>query len=314
MLLKVILLLFGFALLIYGAEILVKGASRIASELGMSPILVGLTVVAFGTSAPELFVSAEAALLDKVDVAVGNIVGSNICNILAIVGLALLVSPLKLDYGVRKKDTPLMLGTILIFYLSAFNGVISRLEGALFFSGIILYLYLSYKQHKHDLDDVEAKISDPSASIYKSIALIIFGLAGLVIGADFIVENAVFIAKYYNVSDLIIGITVVAFGTSLPECAATVIAARNNQGNMALGNAVGSNVFNVLCVIGITAMIKPLPVGEEALRLDFPFMFASCFLVTALLWFRPKLGRGTGLTLLAIYIAYILFLTGEAFK
>lgn len=308
MILQIILLLVGFALLIYGAEILVRGASSIATNLGMSPILVGLTVVAFGTSAPELFVSVEAALFDKVDVAVGNIVGSNICNILAIVGVAILVKPLKIDFGVRRKDSPLMLLTALVFWLISLNNEISRIEGVFLLAGIIAYLLISYKQHKNDLKEETSEEDLNDKGVLFNTFLILVGLAGLVFGADLIVKSAVFIAKIFHVSDLVIGITVVAFGTSLPEFAATVIAARKNQGNMALGNALGSNVFNVLCVIGITSIIKPLPVIGHALNFDIPFMFFSCLLVSVLLWYKEVLGKFIGVMLLLIYLAYVTYL------
>ena len=314
MILATFLLIVGFVVLVVGAESLVRGATNIAKTFGISTLVIGLTVVAFGTSAPELFVSLVAAFKGTADVAVGNVIGSNIFNVLMIIGCSAIIAPVEISYAVRRREMPIMLITLGLMYLVAWSGVISRWEGWLLFVGILVYLVWNYLSARRSVTVVIAskeEESRPSASgkfIFKNINFVILGLVGLVFGSNLIVDNATFIAKTYGVSDLVIGITLVAVGTSLPELATTVVAAIKGEPDLAVGNAIGSNVFNVLCVIGLTAGITPLSVNPQALSVDLIVMLVSCFAVWPLMLYRRKFGRLEGGLLVLVYAGYIAYL------
>ncbi|MCB0321715.1 MAG: calcium/sodium antiporter, partial [Bdellovibrionales bacterium] len=282
MVLKIFLLAIGVGILLIGADLLIRGARSIALGLGISTLIVGLTVVAFGTSAPELFVSVAAALDGTADVAIGNVVGSNIFNILVIVSLAAFFRPVPVPRRITRREMPFMLIVMGIMTLLTFDGTMSRFEGWVFLIILFGYLFLNFyevtqaEEKAIDLiDELEGEERDP---LWKSIGFVVIGLIGLVIGSQFIVDSAVWIARQLGVSELVIGVTLVAAGTSLPELATTVVAARKGEPDLVMGNAVGSNIFNVLCVVGLTAAIHPLMVNPSAIRLDLPFVFFSCVL------------------------------------
>ena len=302
----------GLALLFVGADILIRGATGIARQFGVSTLVVGLTVVAFGTSAPELFVSVNAAWRGVADLAVGNVIGSNIFNILMIIGLSSLIAPMEVQSAVIRRDMPIMLAVLVLFYLAGMNGVIGRLEGGGLFIGILSYVYYNYRiathSEIHELANEDLEQADDSStnfSLQRNLLFVGFGLIAMVFGSNWIVENATVIAKAFHVSDLVIGITLVAIGTSLPEVATTVVAAYRHESDLALGNGIGSNVFNVLAVIGLTGLILPLTVSQRAIEIDMPFMLISCFAVWPLMMFRRRLGRFEGLAMVAVYGAYV---------
>lgn len=308
-------LISGLVLLFLGADLLVRGSTRLARLFGISPLIVGLTVVAFGTSAPELFVSLMAAFAGNADVAVGNVIGSNVFNVLMIVGISALVTTVKVPREVKRREMPIMLVVLGLFYWVSVDGRIDRLEGFLLFLGIIAYLLMNYFLARRGLrmrEVLELEGETPIAQEDRSprriailIGYVLGGLICMVIGADWIVTNATVVAKSFGVSDLVIGVTLVAVGTSLPELATTVVAAAKNEPELSIGNAVGSNIFNVLCVIGLTSLVTPLAVIDSAISFDLPFMFFSCLAAWPITSLRAKIGRVEGSMLVGIYLIYM---------
>ncbi|MDP0489655.1 MAG: calcium/sodium antiporter [Verrucomicrobiota bacterium JB023] len=309
----------GLVLLYFGAEWLVKGAGEIALKIGISPLVVGLTVVAFGTSAPELLVSVAANLQDppKGDIALGNVVGSNICNLALVLGIGALMRPLSIHGQVIKREMPILLFATAIFWLMLGDGSISRIEGMILASGVILYTVLSIWLGKRgeemdiDLDLSEAEIEKlkeaGAGQIAKDILLVLIGLGGLAIGANRLVEGGGNIAAAFGVPDAVIALTLVAFGTSLPEVATTVVASLKGEGDLATGNAVGSCIFNLLAVVGFSGAIAPL----SALQLQqADLMTMAGITVVSYLFFlsRRMLSRWEGGLLLAAYLAYTVWL------
>lgn len=314
MIIELILLIVGLGVLVFGADLMVRGASSIALSLGISTLVVGLTVVAFGTSAPELFVSVAAAFEGKGDVAIGNIIGSNIFNILIIIGLTAVLAPVQIARSVSWREMPIMLIAAGLFWIFSMDGTISQLEGGVLALGILLYIvenYLVVRYGKSSLTSEilqeieEEETAQARRPLIKNLIFIIFGLAGLIAGAELVVGNATLIAQSIGISDLVIGVTLVAVGTSLPELATTCVAALKGEPDLAVGNAVGSNIFNVLCVIGFTALIQPLSVSSQALGFDLPFMFIACILFWPAMLLFGKLGRFSGLCMLGVYGSYI---------
>jgi len=311
-----LLLALGLILLIGGAEFLVRGSADIARSFGISPLIIGLTIVAFGTSAPELFVSLDAALSGTADVAVGNVVGSNIFNILMIIGLSALIKPVEISRAVLTREMPLMLAVLGVMVYCAYNGIISRLEGVILFMGIIAYLIMNYvlvkrrrvaalmkKELGEGGEDEQAE-----DGLVKNLFFVVGGLVALVAGAHWIVDSALIIARHFAISEFVIGISLVAIGTSLPEVATTISAARRKQGDLAVGNAIGSNIFNVLCVVGATATVTPLPVNQSAIDFDMWFMFFACLVVWPFMKTGNKVSRLEGSVMIAAYVWYICYL------
>lgn len=307
--------LIGFVVLIFGAEILVRGARHIALSFGVSTLIIGLTIVAFGTSAPELFVSLAAALDGNADVAIGNVIGSNLFNILVIIGLTAVISPVTIAPSIIRRDMPAMVLALFLFVFFSRDLIISRVEGGVLFAGILLYLWGNYLLVTRGELTLEAEVIEGSdegyekkSNFFLSCVLILLGLGGLVLGANLIVENATIVARAFGVSDLVIGVTLVAAGTSLPELATTVVAAYKGEPDLAVGNAVGSNIFNVLCVIGLTALFVPLSVDAAAFDFDMLYMLVACALVWPLMFFMRELRLFSGGVLLITYGAYITFI------
>jgi cation:H+ antiporter len=314
-----ILLIIGLVLLIFAADLLVRGASDVARRFGISSLIIGLTVVAFGTSAPELFVSVAAALKGSADVAIGNVLGSNVFNILIIVGIASLLAPINASREIVFREMPIMIGAMVCFWgTAAFvsRGVISSTEGIILFCLLLVYLLQTFltirKQRVTRI--VEEKITDTldteirTHGVWKDIVKIALGLAGLIFGSELIVENATSIARAFGISEFIIGVTLIAGGTSLPELATTALAAMKKENELAIGNAVGSNIFNVFCVIGLSAFIQPLQVAEANITIDFPVMVASCFMVWIPLLISRGIGRVAGSLFIIAYGMYVTFL------
>lgn len=296
-------LIAGLIGLFFGGEALVRGSVGIARRMALPPLLIGLTVVGFGTSTPELLVSVDAAWRGVPDIAVGNIVGSNIANILLIVGLSALVWPIRVMGATLPRDTAVMMAAALILLPIFAMEQIARLSGFALFAGLVAYLvwaYLKPGQAETDADDLK-----PPASTVVSVLWIIGGLVALLVGARLLVDGAVSIARGYGISEAFIGLTIVAIGTSLPELATSLIAAFRRQSEIAIGNIIGSNIFNVLGIFGVTAMVAPIPVAPRFLSFDLPIMIAVSLVLTGLLLTRPVIGRGVGILMLAGYIAYV---------
>ena len=315
----------GFVLLYYGAEWLVKGSSSLARGLGVTPLVIGLTVVAFGTSAPELVVSVLSSFQGKSMIAVGNVVGSNICNIALVLGLAAVFQPVGCHRSVVRRDIPIMLGISLYLLVVSMNSYIGRIEGITLFGGIILYTIFNYRVAVRGTDAQLEGAASPDTEIEKiglvptrgkQILLILVGISGVIIGAQVVVNSAVQIMTMLGVSEKFIGLTIVAFGTSLPELATSVVAAMRKEMDISLGNLVGSNVFNILSVIGAAAMVRPvvIPGGffESGLYIDYIVMMAVSILLWVMVRKNLKVTRGTGLTLLACYLGYIVYLIIKA--
>lgn len=293
----------GLLGLFFGGEGLVRGSVGIARRLAIPPLLIGLTVVGFGTSTPELLVSVDAALRGVPDIAVGNIVGSNIANILLIVGLTALVWPIRVSGATLRRDTAVMLAAAFALLPVFALGEIGRLPGVLLVLALAAYLTFAYLRPGSEA--AEEQGAPAPSSVIVSLLWVIGGLVILMFGARFLVDGAVSIARGYGVSEAFIGLTIVAVGTSLPELATSVIAAFRRQSEIAIGNIVGSNIFNVLGILGVTALIRPIPVASRFLTFDLPVMMMVSLVLTGLLLTRPVIGRGVGLVLLAAYVAYI---------
>jgi cation:H+ antiporter len=298
-----VLLLAGFVGLFIGGDALVRGAVGIARTLGLSPLVIGLTVVGFGTSTPELLVSADAALRGVPDIALGNVIGSNIGNVLLIVGLSAMIWPIKVAGDTLKRDTAVMMAAVLVLLPLFWLGTMGRLSGGLLVAGLLTYLYIAFRDGKADEDD--PSLQGAVAPMWKSALWVIAGLVALMLGARWLVDGAVNIARGFGVSEAFIGLTVVAIGTSLPELATSVVAAVKRQSEIAIGNIVGSNIFNVLGILGITAIITPIPVAGRFLTFDLPAMIAACVVLTVLLLLRPSIGRIVGAGMLLAYGAYV---------
>lgn len=326
----------GFAMLYYGAEWLVKGSSSLARSLGVTPIVIGLTVVAFGTSAPELVVSVISSIKGKSMIAVGNVVGSNICNIALVLGMAAVFQPITCDRSVIKRDIPIMLGISIYLMVLSLNSELGRLEGATLFGGIILYTFFNYYTAKKEpkMGSVgagmatEGALGDPGGGAFdnpgdledieyitsrqKQIVFTVVGIIGVVAGAQLVVETAVKIMTILGVSEKFIGLTIVAFGTSLPELATSVVAAIRKEMDISIGNLVGSNVFNILSVLGAASLIRPIPIPggffESGLVIDYLVMMLTSFLPWLMMRKTNTITRIDGAILLTCYIGYIVYL------
>jgi len=308
----------GLGLLIVGADWLVRGASRIASTLGLSPLVIGLTVVAYGTSAPEVAVGVKAAWAGQPDLALGNVVGSNIFNILFILGLSAVIAPLPVASQLVRLDVPIMIGlSALVWFLGA-DGVIGRLDGALFSAGAIAYTVFQVVQSRRESREVRQEYAQPSSTGPSSMAVnLIFVAAGLVLlvlGSRWLVAGAMAVARALGVSELVIGLTVVAAGTSLPEVATSVLATIRGERDIAVGNLLGSNIFNLLAVLGLSGIVAPagLPVSEALLRFDMPVMIAVAVACLPIFASGARIARWEGALFLFHYVAYTAYLVLRA--
>ncbi|MBI2373353.1 MAG: calcium/sodium antiporter [Deltaproteobacteria bacterium] len=316
-----ILLVAGLALLGLGGELLVRGASKLAISTGLSPLVVGLTVVAFGTSAPELAVSVQAVVEGQTDIAMGNVVGSNVFNVLVLLGLSALVTPLTVTAQIVRQEVPVMIAVSFLLYGFAVNGTISRVEGVVLFSLLVIYTFVLVRQSRRESQGVGAEYGKERHVAAKSWAdtmlgqgaLIAAGLALLVLGARWLVEGATDIARSLGVSELVIGLTIVAAGTSLPEVAASVTAVLRGQRDIAIGNAVGSNTFNILSVLGLSAMVAPAPllVSSDLLEFDLAVMVGAA-MVTLPICVTGQVARWQGGLLLMYYASYTTYLVLDA--
>ena len=318
---SIVLFVLGLVFLVVGAEALVKGASRVAAAFRVSPLIIGLTVVAFGTSAPELTVSIEAALAGQANIAIGNVVGSNIFNVLFILGVSALIVPLLVSAQLIRLDVPLMVGLSIIVFLMAADGSLSRLDGAILVAGLVAYvLYLIVQSRR---DNTAADVAAAARSIPQeptaaegnpgwllNLGLILGGLALLILGSRWLVDAAIAFAQYLGVSDLVIGLTIVAAGTSMPEVVTSIVAALRGERDIAVGNVVGSNIFNIMGVLGIASAVAPngIDVSAAVLAFDFPIMIAVAFACVPIFFTGGIIGRREGAVFLGYYFFYSLYL------
>jgi cation:H+ antiporter len=311
----------GLAVLVVGGEIVVRSASGLAQGFRISPVVIGLTVVAFGTSAPELAVSLGATLGGTPDVAVGNIVGSNIYNVLLILGLSAVVAPLIVRQQLVRFDVPIVIGVSALLWIMALDGGVSTLEGALLFAGLVAYTVVAARKGRHEapaiVEEYEAGIPDAHAprSWRRDVVLFLAGLAALVLGAQALVSGATSVARGLGIPELVIGLTVVAVGTSLPELVTSVVAAIRGQRDIAVGNVVGSNLFNILGVLGLSAIVAPggaIEVPEAARTFDIPVMTAVAVACLPLFFTGMLIRRWEGALFLAYALAYTAYLVLDA--
>ncbi len=315
MFLGVILVLGGLLLLYYGAEYLVTGSSHLALSFGVRPLVVGLTVVAFATSMPELMVSLFAASRGASSMAAGNIIGSNIANIGLILGVAALITPIVVARTTMVREVPIMVVASMGLYVVAMDGEIAFMDGfGLFLCLFVFLVYCLVTARNPSLPDdgeVATAIDDVSSGRGKDVVLVLIGMVGLGFGAELMVRGAVMIATLLGVSELIIGLSIVAVGTSLPELAASVMSAWKGEMDISVGNVIGSNIFNVLFVLGLCPMVQPIMIEPRVLSLDFPIMLAFCALLIGLLTMVPprlQLDRKRGVFLLGAYLLFIVSL------
>ena len=309
-------LVFGLIIMIWGAELLVRGASRLATAVGISPLVVGLTVVAFGTSSPELAVSVMSAFKGQADLALGNVVGSNIFNVLLILGISALIVPLIVAQQLVRFDVPVMIAASIVILLMGMDGTIGRIDGVFLFAGVVAYTVFLIRQSRREESaevkaEYEAEFGDKGTpSILKNVGLIVVGLAGLMLGSKWLVDSAVSIAEAFGVSELVIGLTIVAAGTSMPEVATSVMAAIKGERDIAVGNVVGPNIFNILCVLRLSSTVAPsgITVSDAALRFDIPVMIAVAVACLPIFFAGYRISRFNGAAFLFFYIAYLVYL------
>ncbi len=307
--------------LVIGGTLLVRGASRIALLWGVSPLVIGLTVVAFGTSAPEAAVSVLSSLQGRAGIAVGNVIGSNIINILVVLGLSALIVPLTINQQVVRFEVPLGVGVSLLFIGLAANGTIGRIDGSILFCGIIAYTVWAVRKSRIESVENQKEYArqfetwaQKSNHIAKQVLSIAAGVGLLVLGSKFLVDGASTIARHFGVSDLTIGLTIVAAGTSLPEIATSIIAGVKGQRDIAVGNAIGSNLFNILFVLGLSGIVSPngLPVPPEALRFDLWVMLGVSVLMLPVLFSGYRISRWEGAVFVVFYGLYLGYLVLSA--
>jgi cation:H+ antiporter len=312
------LLVAGLALLVLGAEALVRGASKLAASIGISPLVVGLTIVAFGTSSPEMAVSIQSSLAGQADISLGNVIGSNIFNVLFILGISALVTPLIVAQQLIRLDVPIMIGVSILVFVFGLDGEIGRSDGMILFIGILVYtIFLIYQSRKETNSEVQSEYAQYGNGRGSSIGqwIINLGLIGgglllLVLGSRWLVQSAITIAQAIGVSELIIGLTIVAAGTSLPELATSVVASFRGERDIAVGNVVGSNIFNILSVLGLSAALSSdgVAISNAALRFDLPVMIAVAFSCLPIFATGNLISRWEGLLFTGYYVAYVGYL------
>lgn len=301
---------------------MVRGSSRLAAALGISPLVIGLTVVAFGTSSPELAISLQSAFQGQADIAVGNVVGSNLFNILVIVGLSAIITPLVVAQQLVRLDVPLLIGMSLLTWWMATDGLIGRVEGVVLFSGLVVYIsfliWQSRRESQAVQDEYAAEFGNGRNKSWQmwamNLGLVAAGLLLLVLGSRWLVEGAVALARTMGLSELVIGLTIIAAGTSLPEVATSVLAAIRGERDIAVGNAVGSNMFNIMAVLALTGVIAPggVPVAPAAINFDIPVMTAVAVAALPIFFTGNLIARWEGFVFLAYYVAYTAYLILDA--
>jgi cation:H+ antiporter len=315
----IVLLVIGLVCLVGGAELLVRGAAAIASRLGISPIVIGLTVVAFGTSAPELAVSVNASLGGKSDVAFGNVVGSNIVNILLILGLSATVGALAVTQRIVRLDVPILIGVSFVALLMGIDKKFSRIDGIILVSAAIVYTVWLIRTSRAESKEIDAEYTEAIDILEEGVVklplitqflFVLGGLGILVIGSQLLVNSATKIAESFGVSELVIGLTIVAIGTSLPELATSVMASIRGERDIAVGNVIGSNLFNIMLVLGVSSVVSSngVAVQESAIRLDIPVMIGATIALLPICWNGFQIKRWEGFVLVSFYLLYVLYL------
>lgn len=311
---SVILLFVGLVLLYYGAEFLVKGSSQLALSFGIRPLVIGMTVVALATSMPEMMVSLNAVLKQSSDLAAGNVIGSNIANIGLILGATAILAPIAVSRGTLVRELPIMLLASFMVFLFSIDGELGRIDGFMLVTGLCLFLGYCYFSSRKAMDAVKKTNRDVSQPRFsgRNVLLILSGIVGLGLGAEMMVRSAIFIARHFGVSDLVIGMTVVALGTSLPEFAASTVSAWRGEADLSVGNILGSNIFNLFFVLGICSLIRPITIEPGVLGYELPLMLFFSLALWPLIQRRLHLGRTEGALLLAGYLIFIssYFLSG----
>lgn len=306
--LAVILFFAGLLLLYFGAEYLITGSSRFALSFGVRPLIIGMTIVALATSMPELMVTLFAAVKDSPDIAAGNIIGSNVANIGLIMGATAVISPLVVSRDVLRREIPIMIAASILLLLFAVDGRLTFIDGLTMVAGLVgflLYCLRNARQKGLERPADPDAVAAEQRSRKKDLLLIVVGIAGLAGGAELMVRSAVTIARSFGVSELVIGLSIVALGTSLPELAASTISAWKGEADISVGNVIGSNIFNIFFVLGICAMIRPLVIEPSVLRFELPVMLFFSFALLPLLGRNLTLGRGKGAGLLAGYLTFV---------
>ena len=298
-------LVLGLVILIFSGDYLVKGAVGVAEKFKISPLVIGMTVVSFGTSAPELFVSIKAAWEGSPDLAIGNVIGSNIANIALVLSITVLIFPIIVDRNSKIIDWPMMMFSSILFYVFSLDNVISTIEGVAMVSILLVFTILLIRNSRKLNLDLDVDIDGTPSNMGLTVLYLIGGLVGLKFGADWFVEGAKGVAKSFGMTDKVIGVTIVAFGTSVPELVASGVAAYRRQTDISLGNLVGSNIFNILIVLGITSIITPIQVAESVMVFDMYWMLGIALALYPMMFIGKKMGRIHGLILLSAYITYI---------
>jgi cation:H+ antiporter len=311
MILNILLLVIGLGALILGGDILVRGSSRLALRFNIQPMVVGLTVIAFGTSAPELLVSLTAAFDEAPDLSVGNVVGSNISNLALVLGAASLFGYIPINESTARRDWFVTMLASILLYIFCRNGILSNTEGIILFGLLIIYLSVLIRITRKEQVKIDYDIKDSENSAFekaKDLGLLIFGGVCLYFGSEWFINGARDIAINLGISERIIGLTVLAVGTSLPELFTSIIAARKGETDLALGNLFGSNIFNILSIIGITSFVHPLNVNPSIINSDLIWMLVLTLGILPLMIIKKRFGRNSGIILLAFYAIYLYFL------
>lgn len=309
-------LVLGLVVLYFGAEWLVRGASRLASALGVRPLVIGLTVVGLGTSTPEMVVSAVAAAHGEPDTALGNVLGSTIANCGLILALAALVSPVRCQLSLLKREGPIMVGVTIVCWALAWTGIYTRWQGALLVGALGLFLFFSLRWAREEPPEIEAEFEQyesehrllASGQLARQLGWILAGLAMLVVGGHLLVTTAVALARRFGLPEIVIAATLVSVGTSLPELATSVVAAARQQADIAVGNIIGSNIFNLLGVLGVSALVRPIPVAPEVRNFEFLWMLAFVAATALILRTGHRISRMEGALLLSAYAVFIIIL------
>jgi cation:H+ antiporter len=302
----------GLGLLYFGAQTLIRGGAALALRLGLSALVVGLTVIAYGTSSPEMVVSVQAATTGNSAISLGNVIGSNICNVLLILGLAALIAPVSANAQVIRREVPIMIAASFIIAVMLLDGELGRIDGSILVTCVVVYTVLTIRDSRR----MAAQNHESESNDIKSLGLglattyVIAGLGILIVGSQLFVGGAVELASGWGVSQAVIGLTIVAVGTSLPELATSVVAAFKGDADVAVGNVVGSNIFNIFGILGTAAVVQPMPTGDIS-KVDLGVMIAVAVIFYPLIRLRGKVGRIEGATMLISYAAYTLWLVNQ---
>lgn len=308
MLIEFVWIVVCMAVVLWGADRFTDGACALARRLKVSELVIGLTVVALGTSLPEFIVSFMSVLRGSGNMSVGNIVGSNVFNTLVVIGSSAIMLGMKVESSLLRRDLPLMfVASVLLIIFAGVNGVLSVWEGLMFLAFFSMYTYIAYRVGLRDRKAAQEVAHSEQMPYYKIVLFILIGMAALVLGGRFLVDNAAAVARQFDISESVIGITILAAGTSLPELMTSIVAARKGSEGLALGNAIGSNIFNIAFVLGICSTVSPIIVSELTLT-DWVMLLGSCLLVWLLAWTSRKLSRWEGVVLVACYLVYLALL------